>query len=165
MVRCLTNLAKGQVTVYMADAPAPAAPQLGVLLRLASQQWASAVDAALEEAGLGGIRPPHANIFTFVSEDGSTVSELTRLARVRKQTMTQAVEELEALGYVERRPDPRDRRARLVVLTARGRRVRPVAMQTGARVEAQWAQLAGAEQVDELRVALARLLSALEASA
>jgi DNA-binding MarR family transcriptional regulator len=34
--------------------------------------------------------------------------------------MTQAVEQLERLGYVVRRPDPLDRRARLAVLTDRG---------------------------------------------
>ncbi len=50
----------------------------------------------------GDIRPPHANVFTFARPEGIQVSELTKLARVRKQTMTQAVEELERLGYVER---------------------------------------------------------------
>ena len=46
---------------------------------------------------------------------GIQVSALTQLARVRKQTMAQAVEELEKLGYVERRADPADGRARLVL--------------------------------------------------
>lgn len=162
MVRCLAKLAKGQVAVYMDDKQIDDGPQLGVLLRLASQQWTSAVEAALDDAGLDGIRPPHANVFTFVSEHGSTVSELTKRAHVRKQTMTQAVEELEALGYVERRPDPRDRRARLVVLTPRGRRVQPLAMRAGAQVEARWQQAAGAEEINRLRAGLAELLAALE---
>jgi DNA-binding MarR family transcriptional regulator len=34
--------------------------------------------------------------------------------------MVRLVDELEALGYVERRPDPRDRRAKLVVPTRLG---------------------------------------------
>ena len=35
--------------------------------------------------------------------------------------MGELVDELEGLGYVERRPDPTDRRAKLIVLTALGR--------------------------------------------
>jgi len=118
-------------------------PQLGLLLRLLHQEWTFAVDAALDAAGFGDIRPPHANVFTFVPPEGIQVSELTRLARVRKQTMAQAVDELERLGYVERRPDPSDRRARLVFLTERGEQVRPIAIATGRQVYAEWSQLLG----------------------
>ncbi|MGO7741213.1 MarR family transcriptional regulator, partial [Rhizobium johnstonii] len=60
--------------------------------------------AAIDEADYGDIRPPQANVFTFARPEGIQFSELTKLARVRKQTMTQAVEELERLVYVERRP-------------------------------------------------------------
>ena len=59
-------------------------------------------------------------MFPFVPPEGITVSELAELARVRKQTMAQAVDQLERMGYVERRPNPRDRRSRLVFLTERG---------------------------------------------
>ena len=43
------------------------------------------------------------------------------LAHVRKQTMAQAVEQLERTGYVERRPNPQDKRSQLIYLTALGR--------------------------------------------
>ena len=138
---------------------------LGLLLRLVHQQWVQAVDAALDDAGFGDIRPPHANVFTFVPDEGIPVSELTRLARVRKQTMTQAVEELEALGYVERRPHPTDKRARLVVLTKRGNAVRPIAIAAGRRVDARWAELTSPEQIEALRNALQMLLDKVTESA
>ena len=137
-------------------------PQLGLLLRLLHQHWTQAIDAALEEAGFGDIRPPHANVFTFARPEGSQVSELTKLANVRKQTMAQAVEELERLGYVERRPDPKDRRARLVFLTARGQAVRPVAMAAGRRVHAHWAELTSPNQLASLEHSLRSLLHALQ---
>ena len=140
----------------------PDHPQLGLLLRLLHQHWSQAVEAALDEAGFDDIRPPHANVFTFVPPEGIQVSELTRLAHVRKQTMAQAVEELERLGYVERRPDPRDRRARLVVLTPRGTAVRPVAMAAGRSVYARWAELSSPLQLESLRRSLEALLGRLE---
>jgi DNA-binding MarR family transcriptional regulator len=135
--------------------------QLGLQLRLVHQHWAAAVGAALEQAGFGDIRPPHANVFTFVPPGGIRVSELTQLAHVRKQTMTQAVQELERLGYAERRPDPGDRRARLVFLTPRGQAVRPVTMAAGDRVAARWAELAGPAEIDALQRQLAALLTRL----
>jgi DNA-binding MarR family transcriptional regulator len=101
-------------------------------------------------------------VFTFTPPEGIQVSDLTRLAHVRKQTMTQAIEELEQLGYIERRPDPNDRRARLVFLTERGKGVRPVAMATGWKVDTQWAELASRQEIDGLREALQRLLGRLE---
>ncbi|MBB3291153.1 MULTISPECIES: MarR family transcriptional regulator [unclassified Rhizobium] len=134
---------------------------LGLLLRLVHQHWAQDVDAALEKAGFDDIRPSHANVFTFMRPEGIQVSELTRLAHVRKQTMTQAVEELERLGYVERRPDPNDRRARLVFLTERGRGVRPVAMAAGRLVDQRWSDMAGSEEIDALKQALQSLLGKL----
>jgi DNA-binding MarR family transcriptional regulator len=136
--------------------------QLGLLLRLLHQHWVQAIHAALDDAGFGDVRPSHANVFTFVPATGIQVSELTQLAHVRKQTMAQAVDELEQLGYVERRPDPNDRRARLVFLTPRGELVRPVAMAAGRRVEVRWAALASAQQIESLRHSLQLLLSRLQ---
>lgn len=132
-----------------------------MLLRLLHQQFSGAVDEALGEAGFGDVRSTHASVFTFVPPEGMSVSELTRLARVRKQSMTQTVEELERLGYVERQPDPNDGRARLVFLTPRGRKVRPLASAAGARIEAQWSGLIGKARLLELRNAMSELLAQL----
>lgn len=134
---------------------------LGLQLRLAHQHWAAAVTAALEEAGFDDLKPSHANVFTFVPPGGIRVSELTRLAHVRKQTMTQAVEELERLGYAQRRPDPADGRARLVFLTPRGQAVRPVTMEAGNQVAARWAELAGPADIAALQHQLQKLLGLL----
>ena len=123
------------------EANFPARPLIGLLLRLLYQHYSQDIHAALLEAGFGDIRPTHANVFQFVPPEGITVSELAELARVRKQTMAQAVDQLERMGYVERRANPRDRRSRLVFLTERGESVKPVTHATAARVEEHWAQL------------------------
>jgi DNA-binding MarR family transcriptional regulator len=141
----------------------PPRPLLALLLRLVHQYFANDIDGALRAAGFEGIRPAHANVFPFVPPEGIRVSDLARLARVRKQTTAQAVEELERLGYVERRPDPSDRRASLVFLTARGEAVRPVAVAAGRRVEERWAELTSPEEIEELRARLTRLLTTLAA--
>jgi len=42
------------------------------------------------------------------------------LSGQHKQVITTVIDELEDLGYVERRPDPADRRAKLICPTERG---------------------------------------------
>jgi DNA-binding MarR family transcriptional regulator len=161
MDSCLTTLSVRQSTVDPLEANLPPHPLIGLLLRLVYQHYSQDIDAALRDAGFDGIRPPHANVFPFVPPEGIQVSELAALARVRKQTMAQAVEQLERAGYVERRPNPRDRRARLVFLTERGEAVRPVTHATAARVEERWAELTSPEEIEALRSSLQRLLTQL----
>lgn len=135
---------------------------LGLLLRLTYQQWTLAVDTKLAEEGFSDLRPHYANVFTFVPPEGIQVAELTKLAHVRKQSMTQTIEELERLGYVERRPDPRDKRARLVFVTERGRKISPIARAAGRAVDARWAELTSPEEIEALRNALRRVLAATQ---
>src|SRR5882757_10037678 len=139
----------------------PTRPLIGLLLRLVYQHYAQDIDAALREAGFDDIRPAHANVFPFVPPEGITVSEIAELARVRKQTMAQAIDQLERMGYVERRPNPRDRRSRLVFLTERGESVRPVTHAAAERVESRWAELMSPEELEALRASLLRLLTEL----
>lgn len=145
------------------EADFPTRPLIGLLLRLVHQHYADDIHAALVEAGFGDIRPTHANVFPFVPPEGTTVTRLAELARVRKQTMAEAVEQLERMGYVERRPNPRDRRSRLVFLTERGAAVKPVTHATAARVEERWAQLTSPEELEALRASLLHLLAELRA--
>jgi len=143
------------------EAGFPERPVIGLLLRLVYQHYAQSVDAALREAGFDDIRPGAANVFPFVPQEGITVSRLAELARVRKQSMAQAVDQLERTGYVERRPNPRDHRSRLVFLTDRGASVPPVTHAAAARVEEHWAQVTSPAEFEALRASLVRLLAEL----
>jgi len=145
------------------DADLPSDPLIGLLLRLVYQHYAREIEAALRDAGFDDVRPTAANVFPFVPGEGITVSELADRARVRKQTMTQAIEQLERTGYVERRPNPRDGRSRLVFLTERGASVPPVTHAAAARVEERWAALTTPTELDALKAALLRLLTELRA--
>jgi DNA-binding MarR family transcriptional regulator len=143
------------------EADFPDRPLIGLLLRLVYQHYAQDIDAALREAGFGDIRPAAANVFPFVPPEGITVSRLAELARVRKQSMAQAVSQLEHTGYVERRPNPRDHRSQLVFLTQRGASVPPVTHAAAERVEQRWAQLTSPAEFEALRASLLRLLTEL----
>jgi DNA-binding MarR family transcriptional regulator len=60
-------------------------------------------------------------VFAQIDPAGSRLSELARGANMSPQAVGELVDELEFLGYVVRRPDPPDRRAKLIVLTRKGK--------------------------------------------
>src|SRR5580700_3599119 len=155
--RLLSTIATRQVAVYMAKPDDPEHPSMGLLLRLLYQLYSLEIQSALREAGFDDINPAAANVFTFLTSEGATVSELANASHVRKQTMAQTVEQLEQSGYVERRPNPSDRRSQLVFLTARGKRIPRVTHKAAAAVEKRWARLSGTDELETLRMSLLSL--------
>jgi DNA-binding MarR family transcriptional regulator len=138
-------------------------PAMGLVLRLLYQLYSLEIQGALRSAGFDDINPAAANVFTFLTSDGATVSELANLSHVRKQTMAQTVDQLEHSGYVERRPNPTDRRSQLVFLTERGKRVPPVTHKAAAAVEKRWALLSGEGELEAIQQSLFDLLTSLTA--
>ena len=66
-------------------------------------------------------KPSHSAVFAQIDPAGSRLSELARGAKMSPQAMGELVDELESLGYLIRQPDPCDRRAKLIVLTRKGK--------------------------------------------
>jgi DNA-binding MarR family transcriptional regulator len=67
--------------------------------------------------------PPVAQLLVLghIDRDGpASISDLAAAERMRPQSMAQTVRELEAAGFVSRRPDPGDGRRAFVELTPRG---------------------------------------------
>jgi DNA-binding MarR family transcriptional regulator len=64
-----------------------------------------------------------------------TQLELGRQLGIDRSVMTNVLDTIEAAKLIERRPDPADRRARLITITAAGRRVQHAAAENLAKVE------------------------------
>ncbi|MEU5336147.1 MarR family transcriptional regulator [Streptomyces asoensis] len=92
-------------------------------------------------------RPAYGFAFTRLARGGATITELGVHLGVTKQAASQLVEELVRKGYVERRPHPEDARARLIVLTGRGRECTRAAEAAAAEAVQAWSDLLGEEQL------------------
>ncbi|MET9225451.1 MarR family transcriptional regulator [Lentzea sp. NPDC003310] len=95
-------------------------PDLGVLsgrLLFAVQRE---LFTKLTELGFGDLKPRHGAVLAYLDPDGVRATDLAQLSGQHKQIIGTLIDELESLGYVERRPDPSDRRAKLVCPTGRG---------------------------------------------
>jgi MarR family transcriptional regulator, lower aerobic nicotinate degradation pathway regulator len=100
----------------------------------------------------------HYGILLALAEDGpSSQSGLGRRLAIDRTTMVTAVDELERLGYLARKPDPKDRRANRVELTGRGRG--RLVRATGAIAAAEASLLEGLSpgEVQTLRALLHRV--------
>jgi DNA-binding MarR family transcriptional regulator len=83
--------------------------------------------------------------------------QLASMLACDASNVTGIVDGLERRGLVERRPDPRDRRMKYVVLTTEGQRRREVLNASLDRVAAEVFDLSGADQ-KTLRELLTRLV-------
>jgi DNA-binding MarR family transcriptional regulator len=125
-------------------------PNLGILLFVAYRALERRAHDALVAAGITDITLAQARIAARIGPHGTRVSELAEQARVTKQSAGFLVEQLEATGYVERVPDPADRRARLVRLTARAAKVVKTANSEVDRVLAEWAEHVGPDRLRQV---------------
>jgi DNA-binding MarR family transcriptional regulator len=136
-------------------------PNLGLLLREPYRIASEELHNRIALRGHPEVRAPHGNVFGFLDAEGTQVSELARRAQITKQSMADLVAHLERHGYVERVPDPGDRRAKLVRATARGREVYAIARDVIAELEREWTARLGARKMRRLRELLQELNEAL----
>lgn len=129
--------------------PRPA--NLAILMREAFIALNDLVFVRLAERGYELIRPAHGAVFQYLDDDGTTVALLAERAQMTKQAMAELVQYLETHGFVTRGPDPRDRRAKLVVPTERGRDVIAVAQNLVPEIEQRLVATLGADRVRALR--------------
>jgi DNA-binding MarR family transcriptional regulator len=134
-----------------------ARPNIGILLRGPFQEIVARIAEGLAAAGFDDIRPAHTAVFQHIKAEGSRLSELAERAQLTKQSMGYLVDYLEKQKYVERRPDPTDRRANLICLTERGWAEVRAALNIIVGIEQEWEQRLGKRRLEQLRELLTEL--------
>lgn len=134
---------------------------LAILLREPFRVGTELLHRRFAERGHPEIRPPHGNVMQFLDGDGTRVSVLAERAQMTKQAMAELVQYLEQRGYVERVPDPSDRRAKLVRATPRGEQLYAIAREVVAEIEADWTERLGEAKMRRLRKLLEELNAGL----
>lgn len=109
---------------------------------------------SMEMLGPWDITPGQSRALGVLMRHGQQrLSDLSDHLHIAARSATEVVDGLESSGLVERRPDPHDRRATLVTLTAKGRNV-GTAIRTARAAEAErfFGELSPADRADLARI-------------
>lgn len=116
------------------------------------------------ERGHKGLKLNWDTVFLHLDfRNGSRVVDLAQANGLTKQAMSQIVAEIEQQGYIAKKDDPSDGRARKLKLTTKGKKLIQDSLEAYAEVEDEYAALIGREKLElfkEMAAELVRLKSA-----
>lgn len=130
----------------------------GTLLLHAFQGFERRLFAGYRDQGQDGLRPKHGAVIANIDRGGTRPSVLADRAGMTRAAMGELIDELEATGYVERVPDPDDRRAKLVKPTVKTLARQKLAREINAEIEAAYEDRLGSQRYRQLRKALVKLV-------
>ena len=143
--------------------PNPQAHEIGQTLMLMVKDFQQRLDEDLRARDITGISLRHRDIVLHLGRHGASRSvDLANAADIRPQSMMVIVNELEQMGLIQRRPDPRDSRAKLVDFTTRGRQLIEELTQSTETVWAQYRDIIGERQLSQIFGGLDSLLTHAE---
>ncbi|WP_406635656.1 MarR family winged helix-turn-helix transcriptional regulator [Amycolatopsis sp. WGS_07] len=134
--------------------------RLGALARRLAQAVTAGVLAAVQRRD-DRIRAVHLRVFAALEDGPARAVVIARLLGTTKQTTGPVIDELVAWGYLERRDDPADARAKLVDFTAAGRDLAETAAEAVRALEARMAGAVGHDELDRCRKTLWRAIETL----
>jgi DNA-binding MarR family transcriptional regulator len=135
---------------------------IGQLLVRLLREFRDDLAAPRSEAGYGDVREPHFQIFGNIRTGGIRLTELADRAQLSLAATSELVNDLAELGYLSRRPDPADGRAKLIDLTERGKSLMMAAGGRVADIERRWAALVGTRNFAQMCATMQRLLDELD---
>lgn len=94
---------------------------LGILLGLAYQTFTDELRASLHAQGFTDLGGVYGYVFRALDAEALHLRALAVRLGMTDQGASKIIDEMESRGYVERRPDPRDGRAKELRLAPRGR--------------------------------------------
>jgi DNA-binding MarR family transcriptional regulator len=131
---------------------------IGRLLVRAARAFNVLALQKLQAQGHTALSLAHTNLLPHLDTSGTRIVTLAERAGMTKQAAGQLVAELERHGYVERVPDPTDRRAIRVQFTEAGWQYLLDAQTVKQNIQTEYRTILGEAAWKELNAALERLL-------
>jgi len=136
------------------------------LLQMAHNRLSRGIFEFVVGAGFSDIRRSHGSVMEQLThDDGLRLSQLAARAGMTAQSMGELVDDLERLGYVERRADPADRRAKRIFLARKGRAAVTASAHAVATMERSLEARLGPADYVRLRATLLEMIRAHSAEA
>jgi DNA-binding MarR family transcriptional regulator len=150
----------------MTETPSPTsqAPEgyddnIGRLLQLALRDFQTRCAEKLHARGYTQLSATHLTILSYIDPTGTRIVTLAERAGMTKQSMGDLIRELEVHGYIERSPDPHDKRAVIIKMVTSNTTFLTDAYNIIAEIQAEYAAALKASGVEQLRSLLKALLN------
>lgn len=134
-----------------------AAGDLSLLFTALAAACDAEVRGRMAAAGHAEVRTVHGYVFQHLLGGPVRVSDLAGLLGMTPQGASKVVAEMERIGYLTRRADPEDQRARVVELTGHGRDAVEAGRTARAAVTAELRAVLGETAAGDLVSSLDRL--------
>jgi DNA-binding MarR family transcriptional regulator len=105
----------------------------------------------VHKAGYPEVRESWLPILQHVEEKGIRSIDLANKLAISKQAANQMVKEIQKQGYLQRDPDPKDKRAQLITLTEQGWQAWVIGLKAMAEMERRLETQLGLDNVDHMR--------------
>ena len=139
-------------------------PDFGILLLLADQEFVRALRATTAEQGFDDQGRSDGFVLRTLAGGPTSISGLAERLEITKQGASQIVDDMERRGYVERRPDPSDARARLLQLTSKGEAALKAARKFHQAYERRLRRQFSDEAIDSMRDVLTAMAGEAQVS-
>ena len=137
------------------------APPLARLFTVAARLLVDDLHERLASRGWRDIPPNYGYVLLAARDAGIPASEVAPLMGFSKQAASKLVDSMVERGLVRRTAHPTDGRAKVVTLTARGRRLLAAVEDIYDELHAEWAAILGAKRVGALQRDLTAVLREL----
>lgn len=128
---------------------------IGRLLNNAINRFESRILQQMDAAGYSGFSLSHITITRNLDIDGTRATDLAKRAGITKQSVGELITQLEAGGVIERKPDPTDKRSRIVFFTPLGLEWLNAFGTALQQAEAEMKEELGSQRLKQLKQALA----------
>lgn len=134
---------------------------LRLLIRIAQIEM-SELSSRLQAMGYPDVQTSYIRLLGNVDTEGTRVVAIAQRLGTTRQAVSQLVAAIEAAGYLERTPDPDDRRGVLVRHTTSGRRLLADALDAMADIEGGYEAVVGAPRMRTVKRALREIAEAAD---
>ncbi|MGW1991253.1 MarR family winged helix-turn-helix transcriptional regulator [Embleya sp. NPDC001921] len=131
----------------------------GLLLGSAYQAFVQELHAHLAERGFPVMGSSYGFVLRTLDREATTATQLGERLGITAQGAAKVVDEMVAVGYVERRPDPTDKRAKRLHLAPGGVAMLTAVREFHAEYERRLTQQVGAQDVAAVRRVLAAMVA------
>src|ERR1700691_4604775 len=125
-------------------------PYVGAMLRVVWQWVRDQLYAGVVAAGYDDLNPAHVGLWRYPGLEGVRPSQLADRVGITKQSVNDLLGHLEVRGYLLRVPDSVDGRARLIQLTAKGRRLQETIYAAAGMAQQQIEEIVGPRRFAQL---------------